>query len=110
MLMRVELLRNPRMALVIPEKALISLREDQYVYVIKPGPESRVERRKVIIGGRRPGDVEVLDGLMEGERIVTEGSFKLQPGETVKVQAMEKGDNGLPELLSLQPNGKGEAH
>lgn len=102
LLMGVELLPNPREALVIPESALIALRDEQFVHVVSENSESRVERRKVRIGGRRPGEVEVLEGLSEGERIVTDGSFKVQHGETVTVQGVEKG-RGLVDLLPIRP-------
>lgn len=101
MLMRVTLLRSPRQALVIPEEALTPRGESQFVLVVDG--DGRVERREVTIGGRRPGQVEVLSGLQPGERVITHGGLKARPGETVTIKAVDDGSRGLAELLRGGP-------
>ena len=44
-----------------------------------------VERREVITGRRRPGQVEVLEGLSPGELVVTEGTQSARPGQPVRI-------------------------
>ncbi len=44
-----------------------------------------VERREVETGRRRPGEVEILDGLQPGERVITEGTQKVRPGQQVEI-------------------------
>ena len=62
MLMQVTLVKNPRSALVIPESALMPLGREQFVLLVLGADDGpRVERRKIRIGARRPGEVEVLD-------------------------------------------------
>ncbi len=82
MLMSVVLIQEELDALVIPEQSLISEQSRQYVFVINQG---RAEKRQVETGRRRPGEVEIVDGLVEGEMIVVEGTQRLQVGSEVEV-------------------------
>lgn len=106
MLMRVELYRNPRTALVIPEEALVPLGSQQFVYVLTP--QSTIEQREVLIGIRRPGRVEVTSGLTADERVVTHGHLKIKPGQAVSILAVDDGSRPLPELLRTLPGGGNE--
>ncbi|HDP88501.1 MAG TPA: efflux RND transporter periplasmic adaptor subunit [Thioalkalivibrio sp.] len=83
MLMTVRLQTDEREALVIPESALVPLEDRQYVFLIDEANTAR--RVEVEIGRRRPGEVEILDGLSEGDRVVTEGTIRLRPGAEVRV-------------------------
>ncbi len=104
MLMQVELLKNPRQAIVIPEEALVPLGNDQFVLVLDEEDNNNVLRRKVIIGARRPGEVEVLEGLQEGDNVITHGTQKVRPGQQVVIQAVDDGTRPLAALL--QSGGK----
>lgn len=103
MLMQVELLTNPRQALLIPESALLPLRDIQYVLIVNEGPPTIVERREVQIGRRLRGQVEILSGLSAGEQVITHGTTKVQPGNEVTIKAVDHGDTELKDLLKLQP-------
>jgi membrane fusion protein (multidrug efflux system) len=106
MLMHVELLKDPRMALVIPEESLVPLGEQQFVYIV--APDNSIERRELRIGGRRPGLVEVAEGLADGEQVVTHGHLRIRPGQTVTITAIDDGSSTLPELLRALPGGSSE--
>jgi membrane fusion protein (multidrug efflux system) len=80
MFMSVTLERDRRRAVLIPEEALVPEQQRQYVFVAADG---RVARREVRIGARRPGSVEIADGLAPGERIVVEGTVRLRDGSTI---------------------------
>lgn len=82
MLMSVVLIQENLDALVIPEQALISEQSRQYVFVINQGI---AEKRQVTTGRRRPGELEITEGLAEGEMIVVEGTQRLQVGSEVNV-------------------------
>lgn len=104
MLMQVELLMNPRRALVIPEEALIPLGSKQKVLVVEAG---EAIEREVQVGARRAGEVEILAGLAPGERVITHGAVKLVPGRKVEPKVVDRGDRSLGEMLqSLEPKGK----
>ena len=70
MLVQVHLPVAAREALWIPESALIRRSELRAVQVLDENDDPRL--RQVRIGVRRNGQLEVLSGLSEGERIVTE--------------------------------------
>jgi membrane fusion protein (multidrug efflux system) len=97
LLMQVELLRNPRESLAVPESALLQQAEDHFVMVIGEG--DLVERREVRIGARRPGEVEIVDGLIAGDAVVIHGNDKVRPGQQVRVQAVDDGSRDLREML-----------
>ena len=103
MLMTVELLKNPRQAAVIPEEALIPEGQNQYVLVVDEAQENRAERRAVKIGARRPGEVEILEGLMPGEKVITHGTLTVRPGQTVAIRAVDDGSRSLREMLESSP-------
>lgn len=94
LLMTVELLKNPRESLAIPETAIIPEGRKTFVLVVADGEQgTTVEKREVVTGTRRPGEVEVTDKLKEGDKIVVQGTMTAQPGKPVKILAeQEKGD------------------
>jgi multidrug efflux pump subunit AcrA (membrane-fusion protein) len=54
----------------VPASALVTRSEVTAVYVV--GEDNRVALRQVRLGHRRDGEVEVLAGLAEGERIAAD--------------------------------------
>ena len=87
MFMTVTLLNDSTEAMLIPERALIPERSDQYVFVV--GDDQLVERREVRIGRRRPGEVEILEGLSAGEMVIVDGTQKARDGQPVKLLTRE---------------------
>jgi len=59
--------------LVVPAEALVDTGETRYLFVAKQG--GHFEPRVVKVGARLPDRVEVLDGVSEGETVVTTGNF-----------------------------------
>ena len=83
MFVRVSLtLEQRENALVVPEQAIVSRGGDRYVYRIVDG---KAVSTRVQLGLRRPGEVEIVDGLAAGQSIVTDGQLKLQDGTAVSV-------------------------
>ncbi|SDD54536.1 efflux RND transporter periplasmic adaptor subunit [Aquimonas voraii] len=81
MLLTVRVEKPAREAIVIPELALLQVGSQSFVYRV--GAEGAVERANVRAGARRRGEVEIVEGLAVGERIVVEGTVKLRPGVRV---------------------------
>ena len=98
MLMQVELHSRQRQAIVVPEESLVAQGQKQYVYVVDR-EDSTAQRREVRIGTRRPGEVEIVDGLAVDELVITDGTLKVRPGNKVTIRAMDDGTTGLHELL-----------
>jgi membrane fusion protein (multidrug efflux system) len=83
MFLTVTVAREDVMALAVPEQAIVPEQSSQYVFVV--GAEDVVEKRAVRTGRRRPGQVEILDGLGEGELVIAEGTQQARPGAAVKI-------------------------
>jgi membrane fusion protein (multidrug efflux system) len=71
---------NPK-ALAIPESALFSQEGKFFAFVVQNGV---AHRQEVETGHRFKGNVEVLKGIHEGERVVTVGHEQLTEGTKVK--------------------------
>ncbi|WP_280547632.1 MULTISPECIES: efflux RND transporter periplasmic adaptor subunit [unclassified Halomonas] len=99
MLMRVVVERAPRETLVMPESALIPQGERQFVLVLDETDQYRVERRQVVIGARREGQVEVLEGLAAGELVVAHGTERVRDGQPTRLLGVLDDDTSIPELL-----------
>lgn len=89
MLMSVSLLVSEREALSVPESALVSQGDRRFVFRI--GDENKAERIEVKTGLVMPGQVEILEGLVEGDRIVVQGTNKVIPGQPVTIDGAQNG-------------------
>jgi len=104
-LMQVDLLRNTRLANVIPEAALLPLASRQYVMVrINSDGKDTVEKREVKIGIRMPGHVEILSGLSVDEYVVTHGNSRVSPGDSLDVLAVDDGSVDIATIIKGQKN------
>ncbi len=68
--------------LVIPRKALLYKQNKTYVFVMD---QSQVSQREVLLGLTEEDEVEITEGLNEGEVIVTVGVEGLKDGQRVEV-------------------------
>ena len=83
MFVRVALTMSTRPdAITIPEEALWPQGRDNFVFKVVDG---KAMLTKVELGNRRPGEVEINEGLAPGEVVVTEGQIKLRNGAPVMV-------------------------
>ncbi len=68
---------------MIPEESVVAIEGKTFVYVVA---DSMAHRQAVRLGIRRPGKVQVLDGLHGGEKIVIAGHQKIADGSKVFVK------------------------
>ncbi|NNF47639.1 MAG: efflux RND transporter periplasmic adaptor subunit, partial [Desulfofustis sp.] len=107
LLMSVELLKNKREALMIPEEALIPKGETNVVLLIDETRSPAVaEQRPVVIGTRRVGEVEILEGLQPGDKVITHGTLKVRPGQEISIRGMDGQNKPLSEMLSNDSSGE----
>jgi membrane fusion protein (multidrug efflux system) len=82
-------------AKVIPEEAIVPQGNKQFVIKLVEGAEkgSKITQRvEVKVGIRKPGKVEILEGLSEGDEVVTAGQQRVQKdGTAVKVVELGRG-------------------
>ena len=83
MFLTVTLLNDDVRALMVPEEAIVPERSKQFVFVVSAGDVA--EMREIRTGRRRPGEIEVLQGLAEGEWVIAEGTQKARDGQAVTV-------------------------
>jgi membrane fusion protein, multidrug efflux system len=81
MFLTVDLSKERRAALMVPEQALVPEQARQFIYVVQ-GP--KVNKREVKLGRREPGFVEITEGLRAGDHVVIEGTLKLREGSLVR--------------------------
>lgn len=81
MFMTVKLEGEPEPTLLVPEGAIVPEQGRTYVFVVR---DDVAEQREVRIGKRRPGEVEIVDGLAQGERVIVEGTQNVRDGSIVE--------------------------
>jgi membrane fusion protein (multidrug efflux system) len=74
-------------AIVVPESSILYSGDRTVVYVVDNQDTAQI--RPVKLGTRLAGQVEIVQGLKAGERVVSEGLQKVRPGGKVKAVAPE---------------------
>lgn len=70
-------------AILVPQRAIMQGQKGKFVYVIGAG--DKAEMRPVEVGDWAGDQWVVTSGLKSGERVVLDGTLKVQPGAVVKV-------------------------
>jgi membrane fusion protein (multidrug efflux system) len=86
-------------ALVVPEEALVPQGGKQFLVKVVDGEKGPVSQRlEARIGVRLQGKVEILEGLREGERVVTAGQERLMRGDAqpLRIVQVGPGSQGRP--------------
>lgn len=78
-------------ALVIPAAAVLTA-PDGTSYVMVAGSDTRAHQKTVKTGIRQADQVQILDGLAEGDRVVTSGAYGLPDNTKVRVEAAAESD------------------
>jgi RND family efflux transporter MFP subunit len=68
--------------LLVPSSALVRKRDGEYVFVIE---ENVAKQRMVVTGIGQENQVEILQGLEQGDQIVISGNLTLQDGDTIRI-------------------------
>jgi multidrug efflux system membrane fusion protein len=79
-------------AVTVPEQAVMQGPNGAYVYVLND--DDMAQRRPVEIAATQEGVAVVAKGLKAGERIVTEGQYRLTDGAKAKVGAPQQAQLG----------------
>ncbi len=73
---------EPKAVLTVPSNAIMANAAGDYLYVIE---DNIAQRRNVKLGDVQNGMVEVIEGLQEGEVVVTEGAINCNQGSKLRV-------------------------
>ena len=81
-LLEIEILYNDKKALSVPDTSIMYEGSKKFIYkIIENNILKKVE---VKTGVRNQGNLEILNGLIEGDKIIAEGLTKVRPGMKVK--------------------------
>ena len=75
-------------AVVVPDLAVQRGPNGLFVYVV--GDDNKVEMRKAEVDVIQDGKAVVKGGIAAGQRVVTSGSYRLQPGTPVEIRHGEE--------------------
>ena len=81
-LLDIEVLYDEKQALSVADTSIIF--EDEKKFVYKVLDNNKIEKTEVKTGVRKDGNLEILEGLEENDRIVKEGLSRLSKGMAVK--------------------------
>ena len=84
----------------VPAAAVMAGANGSYVYVI--GPDSKVNRATVEVAARHGGAAVISKGLSGGEKIVTDGQYRLANGMRVAIQPAQPGASSAQKQISEQ--------
>ena len=81
-LLEIEIFYNEKNALSVPDTSIMYEGNKKFVYKITEN--NMIKKTEIETGTRNLGNLEVLKGLNEGEKIIAEGLTKVRPGMKVK--------------------------
>ncbi len=79
--------------MMIPRSALVESLKNPYVYIVENG---KVAVRKIRVGREVGNNVEVLEGIAEGDKVITAGQVNIREGSLV---------NGVESSVDNKANG-----
>ncbi|TVP79177.1 MAG: efflux RND transporter periplasmic adaptor subunit [Puniceicoccaceae bacterium] len=105
LLVAINLAKNPRNALLIPEGAVIQRGRSSFVYRIVEGDDGpRAVETEIKPGTRVTGKIEVLDGITAEDRLVNHGLMQIRDGAKVRILGNQTGpDQALSDFLQDEP-------
>jgi len=81
-LLEIEILYNDKNALSAPDTSIMYEGSKKFIYKIVEN--NMLKKVEIKTGVRNQGNIEILDGLVEGDKIIAEGLTKVRPGMKVK--------------------------
>jgi membrane fusion protein, copper/silver efflux system len=96
----------PAKGLIVPADAVVDTGETQYVFIALEG--GRFVPRAVRTGAESNGSVEVLEGLREGEEVVTTANFLIDSESRLQAAISGQAPAARERARSTAPAGGGE--
>ena len=66
---------------MVPERAIVPEERRHYLFVVEEGV---ARKREVVIGRRRPGEVEILEGVLPTDQVIVDGMLDVRDGQPVR--------------------------
>ena len=87
-LLEIQIKYNIRDALSIPDTSVMNQGTKKFVYKVLEN--STADKLEVTTGTRYEGNIEILSGLIVGDKVVAEGLTKVRPGAKIKPMIKSK--------------------
>ncbi len=81
-LLEIEIFYNEKNALSVPDTSIMYEGNKKFIYKIIEN--NIIKKTEVETGVRNQGNIEILSGLIEGDKVIAEGLTKVRPGMKVK--------------------------
>ena len=81
-LLEIEIFYNEKNALSVPDTSIMYEGSKKFIYKIIEN--NMIKKTEVETGVRNKGNLEILNGLNEGDKIIAEGLTKVRPGMKIK--------------------------
>ena len=81
-LLEIEIFYNEKNALSVPDTSIMYEGSKKFIYKIIEN--NMIKKAEVETGVRNNGNLEILNGLNEGDKIIAEGLTKVRPGMKIK--------------------------
>ena len=81
-LLEIEIFYNEKNALSVPDTSIMYEGSKKFIYKIIEN--NMIEKVEIETGIRNKGNLEVLSGINEGDKVIAEGLTKIKPGMKVK--------------------------
>ena len=81
-LLEIEILYNEKSALSVPDTSIIYEGNKKFIYKIDEN--NIIKKTEIETGTRNLGNLEILNGLVQGDKIIAEGLTKVRSGMKVK--------------------------
>ena len=81
-LLEIEIFYNEKNALSVPDTSIMYEGSNKFIYKIIEN--NMIKKTEIETGVRNMGNLEVLSGLNEGDKVIAEGLTKVRPGMKVK--------------------------
>tara|TARA_Y100000590_G_scaffold57921_1_gene61020 strand:- start:845 stop:1714 length:870 start_codon:yes stop_codon:yes gene_type:complete len=81
-LLEIKILYNEKDALSVPDTSIMYEGNKKFIYKIVEN--NMIKKTEIETGIRKEGNLEILSGLNEGDKIIAEGLTKVRPGMKVK--------------------------
>lgn len=99
--------RTLKDALVVPASAILTA-PDGSTTVMLAGPDGLAHRQGVKVGIRNGDDVQVVEGVNEGDKVISTGAYGLPDKTKVKIEAAEApADASKPSAAESKAPGEG---
>jgi RND family efflux transporter MFP subunit len=94
-------------ALVVPANAIVTT-PDGGTAVMLAGPDGRAHQKTVKVGIRSGDDVQIVEGVNAGDKVVSNGAYGLPDKTKIQIQAAEAPAEGSPEGAKGDPKAPSE--